>query len=157
MIANVGTSLADEMGFSADLVGSAVLAAVVTLAVPAGIVLWRVLSDLGIVFAQRLIIRAKFGKLAARVHAADVVGTGLVSVLLIIASVWMVTQLLEMMPVADLTSPVPALVMVMSAGVTATVAMKIHSQMDKTFRRTLLGDASGANSPSSDSSASAGD
>ena len=157
LIANVGTSLADEMGFSADLIGSAVLAAVITLAVPAGIVLWRVLSDLAIVFAQRLIIRAKFGKLAARIHAADVVGTGLVSVLLLVVSVWMVTQLLEMMPVADLTSPVPALVMVMSAGVTATAAMKIHSQMDKTFRRTLLGDAPGESSPSSDSSASAGD
>ncbi len=30
--------------------------------------------------------------------------------------------------------------MVFSAAVTATLAMKIHSQMDRTFRRTLLGD-----------------
>jgi hypothetical protein len=81
-----------------------------------------------------------------------VVGTVVVSVLLLLAGVWMVTQLLEMMPVADMTSPVPALVMVLSAAVTATLAMKIHSQMDKTFRRTLLGDVPGVTSRDSESS-----
>jgi CPA2 family monovalent cation:H+ antiporter-2 len=157
LISNVGASIADEMGFSADLVGAAILASVVTLAVPAGIVLWRVLSDLGIVFVQRLFIRFKLVKLTARVHAADVVGTSFVSVVLLIAGVWLVTQLLEMMPVADMTSPGPALVMVLSAAVTATLAMKIHSQMDKTFRRTLLGNGPGAKLSSSDGSGSSGD
>jgi monovalent cation:H+ antiporter-2, CPA2 family len=137
LISNAGRSLASEIGLPEDLVGAAIVAAVVTLAVPAGIVLWRVLSDLGSVLARRAFIRFK---VTSNLHAADVVGTSVVGVLLLIAGVWLVTQLLVMMPVADMTSPVPALVMVLSAAVTATAAMKIHSQMDKTFRRTLLGD-----------------
>ena len=32
--------------------------------------------------------------------------------------------------------------MVFTAALSATIAMKIHFQMDKTFRRTVLGDAS---------------
>jgi hypothetical protein len=151
LVSNAGTSLAAELGIPTELVGVAIVAAVVTLAVPSGIVLWRVLSDLGTIFARSAFIRFN---LAGRLQAADVVSTGIVSVILLAAGVWLVTQLLEMMPVADLTSPVPALVMVLSAGMTATAAMKIHSQMDKTFRRTLLGDSSGGGASTSDESAS---
>jgi CPA2 family monovalent cation:H+ antiporter-2 len=154
LVSTVGIGLANEIGISTDLVAVAILASVVTLVVPAGIVLWRVLSDLGIVFARRAFIRYK---VTADLNIAEVIGTGFVSVLLLMAGVWLVTQLLEMMPVSDLTSPVPALVMVLSAAVTATLAMKIHSQMDKTFRRTLLGDAPRANTLNDDSSGSAGD
>ena len=32
--------------------------------------------------------------------------------------------------------------MVFTAALTATIAMRIHGQMDKTFRRTVLGDSS---------------
>jgi CPA2 family monovalent cation:H+ antiporter-2 len=156
LISNAGTSLARDLGIPADLVGVIVLAAVVTLAVPAGIVLWRVLSDLGIVFARRAFIRFK---MTARLEAADVISVGVVSVFMLVAGVWTVTQLLQMMPVGDITSPVSALVMALSVASTATLAMKIHSQMDKTFRRTLLGDGSGApaDSGSSDGTAAAGD
>ena len=149
LISNVGTNLASEFGISSDLISVAILAAVVTLAVPAGIVLWRVLADLSVVFARCAFVRFNLTK---GIQFADVVGTVVVSVLLLLAGVWMVTQLLEMMPVADMTSPLPALVMVLSAAVTATLAMKIHSQMDKTFRRTLLGDVPGVTSRDSESS-----
>ena len=154
LISNAGTSLASEIGISVELVGVVVLAAVVTLAVPAGIVLWQVLSELGAVFVRRAFARFK---LTARFHTPDVIGIGLVSVVMLIAGVWTVTRLVQMMPVADLTSPVPALVMASSVAVTATLAMRIHSQMDKTFRRTLLGDRSGTGQSHSDGSASAGD
>jgi len=156
LISNAGVSIAGELGISTDLVGVAVLAAVVTLAVPAGLVLWRVLSDLGIVLARRAFIRFK---MTARIQAADVMSVVVVSVFMLAAGVWMVTQLLEMMPVDDLTSPAPALVMALSVASTATLAMKIHSQMDKTFRRTLLGDgqASPADPNASDGTAAAGD
>ena len=154
LISNAGTSLASEIGISADLVGVAVLAAVVTLAVPAGIVLWRVLSDLGVVFAHKAFSRFK---MTARVHAAEIVSVGFVSVFMLVAGVWMVTQLLQMMPVDDLTSPAPALVMALSVAGTASLAMKIHSQMDKTFRRTLLGDGTGTSESTPDGSESAGD
>jgi hypothetical protein len=114
------------------------------------------LSDLGIVFARRAFIRFK---MTARLEAADVISVGVVSLFMLAAGVWTVTQLLQMMPVGDLTSPVSALVMALSVASTATLAMKIHAQMDKTFRRTLLGDGSGvtADSGSSDGSAAAGD
>ena len=79
------------------------------------------------------------------------------SIVVVIAGVWLVTQLLEMMPVTDLVSPVPALVMVLSAALVATAAMKIHSQMDRTFRRTLLGDVPSSNATKLDDSTSAGD
>jgi len=156
LISNAGVSIAGELGISTDLVGVAVLAAVVTLAVPAGLVLWRVLSDLGIVLARRAFIRFK---MTARIQAADVMSVVVVSVFMLAAGVWMVTQLLEMMPVDDLTSPAPALVMALSVASTATLAMKIHSQMDKTFRRTLLGDgqAPPADPNASDGTAAAGD
>ena len=52
------------------------------------------------------------------------------------------TQLLEVIPVLDITSPIVAIVMIFTAAVTATMAMRIHYQMDKTFRRTVLGDSS---------------
>lgn len=154
LISNAGTSLAREVGISTDLVGVAVLAAVVTLVVPAGIVLWRVLADLGAVFARRAFIRFK---MTARIQAADVISVGLVTVIMFIAGVWMVSHLLQMMPVDDLTSPVPALVMALSVAATATLAMKIHSQMDKTFRRTLLGDGSAKGGSVQDESNPAGD
>jgi hypothetical protein len=48
-------------------------------------------------------------------------------------------------------------VMVLSTAITATAAMKIHSQMDKTFRGTMLGDVQGSNAPTLDESTSAGD
>jgi len=154
LISNVGTSLATEVGIPAELVGVAVLAAVVTLAVPAGIVLWKVLIDLGAVFVRRVFVRFK---ITTRFNVADVLSTAIVSVLLLAAGVWTVVQLLEMMPVGELTDPVPALVMALSVAVTATLAMKIHSQMDKTFRRTLLGDMPAVSSPNSDGPASTGD
>jgi CPA2 family monovalent cation:H+ antiporter-2 len=139
LISNTGLSIASDLGISTDLVGIAVLAAVVTLTVPAGLVLWRVLSDLGILLARRAFIRFK---MTARIHAAEVISIGIVSVFMLTAGVWLVTQLLQMIPVEDLTSPTSALVMAFSVASTATLAMKIHSQMDKTFRRTLLGDGS---------------
>jgi len=154
LISNAGTSLASEMGISSGLVGVAVLAAVVTLTVPAGIVLWRVLSKLGTIFARKSFIRFKMTK---RLHAAEALSVSVVSLFMLAAGVWMVTQLIHMMPVADMTSPATALVMALSAASTATLAMKIHSQMDKTFRRTLLGDGQGVVQPTPDGSASAGD
>lgn len=160
LVSNAGTSIATELGISANIVGVVVLASVVTLAVPAGFVLWRLLADLGAVFARRAFVRFK---MTAQIEAADLISVGVVTVFMLAAGVWTVTQLVQMMPVADLTSPVPALVMVLSVASTATLAMKIHSQMDKTFRRTLLGDGSGsdsgADSPdqSMDGSAAAGD
>ena len=54
----------------------------------------------------------------------------------------MVTQLLEVIPVSDITSPIVGIAMVFTAALTATIAMRIHGQMDKTFRRTVLGDSS---------------
>ncbi len=149
LISNVGTNLTSEFGISADLIGVAILASVVTLAVPAGIVLWRVLADLSVVFARRAFVRFNVTR---GLQVADVASTVIVSVLLLIAGVWLVTQLLEVMPVADMTSPLPALIMALSAAVTATLAMKIHSQMDKTFRRTLLGDGPGEASGDSEPS-----
>jgi len=156
LVSNAGTSLARDVGIPEDLVGVVVLASVVTLAVPAGIVLWRILSDLGIVFARRAFIRFK---MTARLEAADVISVGAVSIFMLAAGVWAVSQLVQVMPVGDLTSPVSALVMALSVASTATLAMKIHSQMDKTFRRTLLGDSSSSVTEpgSSDGAASAGD
>jgi hypothetical protein len=124
--------------------------------VPAAIVIWRLLSDLGTIFARRAFIRFNMTK---RLNAADAISVGAVSIFMMITGVWLVTQLLQMMPVDDLTSPVSALVMALSVASTATLAMKIHLQMDSAFRRTLLGDATGEEPPSipADGSASAGD
>ena len=156
LISNAGTRLAGDIGISEDLVGAAVIAAVVTLAVPAAIVIWRLLSDLGTIFARRAFIRFNMTK---RLNAADAISVVAVSIFMMITGVWLVTQLLQMMPVDDLTSPVSALVMALSVASTATLAMKIHLQMDSAFRRTLLGDATGEEPPSipADGSASAGD
>jgi hypothetical protein len=82
---------------------------------------------------------------------------GLVTVVMFAAGVWMVSYLLQMMPVEDLTSPVSALVMALSVAAPASLAMKIHSQMDKTFRRTLLGDGSSKGGSVQDESSLAGD
>jgi hypothetical protein len=60
---------------------------------------------------------------------------------MMVIGVWLVMQLLQIMSIADLASPLSALVMTLSVALTATLAMKIHSQMDRTFRRTMLGDA----------------
>jgi len=154
LISNVGKGLANGFGISSDLIGVAILSAVVTLTVPASIVLWRVLIDLATILIRRVFVRFN---LSVRAGIAHVASTVIVSLAMVIAGVWLVTQLLEMMPVTDLASPVPALVMVLSAAFTATASMKIHSQMDKTFRRTLLGDVQGSNAPTLDESTSAGD
>ena len=77
----------------------------------------------------------------SRLNVAEVIGTGLVSLLLLASGVWLVTRLLDIMSIGDVTTPVPALVMVLSAAITAMLASKVHWQMDRTFRRTLLGDA----------------
>jgi hypothetical protein len=156
LLSNAGTSLAGDIGISEDLVRAAAIAAVVTLAVPAAIVIWRLLSDLGTIFARRAFIRFNMTK---RLNAADAISVGAVSIFMMVTGVWLVTQLMKMMPVDDLTSPVSAFVMALSVASTATLAMKINSQMDRTFRRTLLGDAQDGEPPSmpSDGSASAGD
>ncbi len=137
LIANAGTSLANDLGISANLLGVAILGVVVTLVVPAGFVLWKVLRDLGTLYTQVALTRFKA---AGRLRMAEAVSTAIVSLLLLASGVWLVTRLLDMMSVGDVTSPVPALVMVLSAAATATLAVKVHSQMDRTFRRTLLGD-----------------
>jgi hypothetical protein len=137
LIARVGTGLVNDLGISTDLVGVAILAVVVTLVVPAGIVLWRVLCELGTLYTRRALVRFKE---TPRLRFAEAASTGFVSLLLLASGVWLVTRLRDMMSVGDVTSPVPALVLVLSAAVTATLAMKIHKQMDRTFRRTLLGD-----------------
>ena len=137
LIFNVGTSLANEFGFTPDLIRVAIVAAIVTLAVPAGIVLWKVLLGFGMLVARRAFLRFR---LPGSMDLAEVLSAGAVSVLLLIAGIWTVTRLLQIMPLGDVTAPTPALVMVLSAALTATIAMKLHSQMDKTFRRTLLGD-----------------
>ena len=139
LISNVATGLASDLGVPENLVAAAVLAAVVTLVVPAGIVLWQVLAELGVATLRRLLV--KFS-LAVRLQMADVMMTAIIGLLMMVAGAWLVTQLLQVMPVDDLTSPIPALVMALSVAATATLAMKIHSQMDRTFRRTLLGDSS---------------
>jgi CPA2 family monovalent cation:H+ antiporter-2 len=154
LVSNASVSLANEIGISTELVGAAVLAIVVTLVVPAAIVLWQILSDLTAVLARRAFVRFK---MTTRLQAADVISTAFVSVLMMVAGVWTVTQLVQMMPVEDLTSPVPALVMALSVAATATLAMKIHSQMDKTFRRTLLGDVHEGSEIGTDGTHSAGD
>ncbi len=137
LIANAGTSFASDLGIAADLLGVAVLGVVVTLVIPAGIVLWRVLCELGRLYTQVALTRLRG---ATQLRVAEAFSTGLISLLLLASGVWLVTQLLDMMAVGDVTSPVSALVMVLSAAVTATLAVKVHSQMDRTFRRTLLGD-----------------
>ena len=154
LISNVGKSLAKEFGISSDLISVAILSAVVTLAVPASIVLRRVLIDLGTILIRRGFVRLD---LSVKANVAEIVSNAIVSIIVVIAGVWLVTQLLEMMPVTDLVSPVPALVMVLSAALVATAAMKIHSQMDRTFRRTLLGDVPSSNATKLDDSTSAGD
>ena len=154
LISNVGKSLAKEFGISSDLISVAILSAVVTLVVPASIVLRRVLIDLGTILIRRGFVRLD---LSVKANVAEIVSNAIVSIVVVIAGVWLVTQLLEMMPVTDLVSPVPALVMVLSAALVATAAMKIHSQMDRTFRRTLLGDVPSSNATKLDDSTSAGD
>ena len=74
--------------------------------------------------------------------AGDVMIFGVSSAFLLAVGIWVVTQLLEVIPVSDITSPIVAIVMIFTAALTATIAMRIHYQMDKTFRRTVLGDSS---------------
>ena len=153
LIANAGTGLANDLGVPADLLGVALLGVIVTLVVPAGIVLWRVLCELGTLYTRRALVRFKG---APGLRIAEAASTGFMSLLLLASGVWLVARLLDMMSVGDVTSLVPALVMVLSAGVTATLATKVHSQMDRTLRRTLLGDDEPA-TPGVDGAQSAGD
>ena len=138
VISNAGTRLATDLGISAELIGVATLGVVVTLVVPSGLVLWNVIRELETLYMRRVL--ARFAG-TTRLDVAEAIGTGLVSLLLLASGVWLVTRLLDIMSIGDVTTPVPALVMVLSAAVTATLASKVHWQMDRTFRRTLLGDA----------------
>ncbi len=137
LIANAGTGLANDFGLPTDLLGVALLGVVVTLTVPAGIVLWKVLCELGTLYTRRVMARFMGTR---KLRVAEAASTGFVSLLLMASGVWLVTRLLELMSIDGVSTPVSALVMVLSAGITASLAMKIHSQMDRTFRRTLLGD-----------------
>jgi CPA2 family monovalent cation:H+ antiporter-2 len=137
LISNAGTRLATDLGISAELVGVATLGVVVTLVVPSGIVLWNVFRELGMTYMSRVLARIAG---TPRLALADAASTGLAGLLLLASGVWLVIRLLDLMSIGDVTSPVPALVMVLSAAVTATLASKVHWQMDRTFRQTLLGD-----------------
>ena len=140
LISKAGMALAVELGIMPDLVGVVILSIVVTLAVPAAVILWGVLSRIGTTLARRVFIHFKVsGNLNV---AGDVIIFGLSSAFLLTVGIWVVTQLLEVIPVLDITSPIVAIVMIFTAAVTATMAMRIHYQMDKTFRRTVLGDSS---------------
>lgn len=138
LIANVGTGIAEELGLPSNLVAVAVLAAVVTLMVPAAIVLWHILAQLAAYLSRRAFIRFNFTE---NLQAADVASALLVTILLLAIAIRSMSALLELMAVENITAPVPALVMVITCALTATLAMKIHSQLDRTFRRTLLGDS----------------
>ncbi len=138
LIANVGTGIAEELGLPSNLVAVAVLAAVVTLVVPAAIVLWHILAQLAAYLSRRAFIRFNFTE---NLQAADVASALLVTILLLAIAIRSMSALLELMAVENITAPVPALVMVITCALTATLAMKIHSQLDRTFRRTLLGDS----------------
>jgi len=140
LVSKVGMGLAVELGIMPDLVGVAILSIVVTLAVPAAVVVWGVLSKICTTFARRAFIRFK---VTTNLNVAgDVIIISVSSVFLLAVGIWVVTQLLEVIPVSDITSPIVAIVMIFTAALTATIAMKIHYQMDKTFRRTVLGDSS---------------
>ena len=140
LVSKVGMGLAVELGIMPDLVGVAILSMVVTLAVPAAVVVWGVLSKICTILARRTFIRFK---VTTNLNVAgDVIIISVSSVFLLAVGIWVVTQLLEVIPVSDITSPIVAIVMIFTAALTATIAMKIHYQMDKTFRRTVLGDSS---------------
>lgn len=138
LISNVGTNLAMEFGIPENLVAAAVLAAIVTMVIPAGLVIWQVLADLVTNAIRRLFTRFNLVVHIRFIDALVMVFTGL---FMVFSGAWMVTQLLQIMPVDNLTSPISALIMALSVALTATLAMKIHSQMDRTFRRTFLGDS----------------
>jgi len=140
LISKAGIGLALELGIMPDLVGVVILSIVVTLAVPSAVILWGVLSRIGTILVRRAFIRFKISDNLN--VASDVIIFGVSSVFLLAIGIWVVTQLLEVIPVSDITSPIVAIVMVFTAALTATIAMKIHVQMDKTFRRTVLGDSS---------------
>ena len=140
LVSKAGMGLAVELGIMPDLVGVAILSMVVTLAVPAAVVVWGVLSKICTILARRTFIRFK---VTTNLNVAgDVIIISVSSVFLLAVGIWVVTQLLEVIPVSDITSPIVAIVMIFTAALTATIAMKIHYQMDKTFRRTVLGDSS---------------
>ena len=140
LISKAGIGLALELGIMPDLVGVVILSIVVTLAVPAAVILWGVLSRIGTTLVRRAFIRFKISDNLN--VASDVIIFGVSSAFLLAIGIWVVTQLLEVIPVSDITSPIVAITMVFTAALTATIAMKIHVQMDKTFRRTVLGDSS---------------
>ena len=140
LISKAGIGLALELGIMPDLVGVVILSIVVTLAVPAAVILWGVLSRIGTTLVRRAFIRFKVSDNLN--VASDVIIFGVSSALLLTLGIWVVTQLLEVIPVSDITSPIVGIAMVFTAALTATIAMRIHGQMDKTFRRTVLGDSS---------------
>ena len=140
LISKAGIGLALELGIMPDLVGVVILSIVVTLAVPAAVILWGVLSRIGTTLVRRAFIRFKVSDNLN--VASDVIIFGVSSALLLALGIWVVTQLLEVIPVSDITSPIVGIAMVFTAALTATIAMRIHVQMDKTFRRTVLGDSS---------------
>ncbi len=137
LISNVGTNVADEIGFESDLLNVAVLAVVVTLAVPAGIALWKALSELCGLLAHRVFIQFN---LNYKLWVAQTISVGVVTPILVVASIWVVKKLLELLALGDIRSPTSTIIVVLSVSVAATFAMKIHTHMDGTFRRTLLGD-----------------
>ena len=137
LISNVGTNVADEMGVESDLLNVAVLAVVVTLAVPAGIALWKALSELCRLLAHRVFIQFNLNH---KLWVAQVISVGVVMPILAVASIWVVKHLLELLALGGIRSPTSTITVVLSVSVAATFAMKIHTHMDKTFRRTLLGD-----------------
>ena len=139
-----------SLGVSTGLAGVALAGVAITLSVPPGMVVWKMLTRMADIVTSRLLLRpldlrndslaGAFASLAQRVFFAGA---------LFLVAVWATPMVLELVAGDDVSTPVSVLIMVATVAATARIAMRVHSLLETRFSHTFMGTGTtqGAGSP----------
>ena len=133
--------LAAAFGRGEGLIGLIIGAAVITLCVPSGLVVWRGVSDLAEKLTDRLVL-GRLGPARYERHMAVVRVTqqSLLAVLIVLGVIWVLPMVVQLLAIGSLATPLPIVALVVTVLVTARLAVKVHEAVEVAFRRTILGE-----------------
>lgn len=133
-------NLGDFMNVEESVIGLAISAGVLALCIPSGVILWkesRKLADLltTSAFRPRTAGSHRWRTEEVRLLLRDSM-LGLSAILL---GVWAIPLLSRLLALGDLSTPIPIIFLIGVAFILARSGLKLHSALESTMQRTILG------------------
>lgn len=135
-------NLGDLMGLEESIIGLAISAGVLALCIPSGVVVWREshrLTDLltASAFRPRTAVSHRWRAEEVRLLIRD----SLLAAVAILLGVWALPLLSQLLSLGNFSVPIPIIFLAGLAFVLARSFLKLHSALEGTLQRTMLGPA----------------